>query len=138
MYYNQSRNFEHLRTDSSLFLLPAQYGRAFLVRRCMLSDPLFSLSLVRSSTAPLSGSGKTTLLNHILNDTTHGMKFAVIENEFGAVSAWHAAAAAAAPRTFGSAFSGAREKELGERKMHEASHTMHSASVTSSVERVPA
>jgi G3E family GTPase len=29
------------------------------------------------------GSGKTTLLNHILNDTTHGMKFAVIENEFG-------------------------------------------------------
>jgi len=31
------------------------------------------------------GSGKTTLLNHILNDTTHGMKFAVIENEFGDV-----------------------------------------------------
>jgi G3E family GTPase len=29
------------------------------------------------------GSGKTTLLNHILNDNTHGMKFAVIENEFG-------------------------------------------------------
>lgn len=29
------------------------------------------------------GSGKTTLLNHILNDETHGMKFAVIENEFG-------------------------------------------------------
>jgi G3E family GTPase len=31
------------------------------------------------------GSGKTTLLNSILNDTTHGMKFAVIENEFGEV-----------------------------------------------------
>ena len=31
------------------------------------------------------GSGKTTLLNHILNDTTHGMKFAIIENEFGDV-----------------------------------------------------
>ena len=31
----------------------------------------------------MSGSGKTTLLNHILNDTTHGMRFAVIENEFG-------------------------------------------------------
>jgi len=31
------------------------------------------------------GSGKTTLLNHILNDKTHGMKFAVIENEFGAI-----------------------------------------------------
>ena len=31
------------------------------------------------------GSGKTTLLNHILNDDTHGMKFAVIENEFGEV-----------------------------------------------------
>lgn len=29
------------------------------------------------------GSGKTTLLNHILNDETHGMKFAIIENEFG-------------------------------------------------------
>lgn len=31
------------------------------------------------------GSGKTTLLNRILNDQTHGMKFAVIENEFGEV-----------------------------------------------------
>ena len=31
------------------------------------------------------GAGKTTLLNHILNDTTHGMKFAVIENEFGEI-----------------------------------------------------
>jgi G3E family GTPase len=30
------------------------------------------------------GSGKTTLLNHILG-TNHGMKFAVIENEFGEV-----------------------------------------------------
>lgn len=28
------------------------------------------------------GSGKTTLLNNILNGQTHGMKFAVIENEF--------------------------------------------------------
>ena len=31
------------------------------------------------------GAGKTTLLNHILNDGTHGMKFAVIENEFGEI-----------------------------------------------------
>jgi G3E family GTPase len=31
------------------------------------------------------GAGKTTLLNHILQDTTHGMKFAIIENEYGAV-----------------------------------------------------
>lgn len=31
------------------------------------------------------GAGKTTLLNRILNDKTHGMKFAVIENEFGKV-----------------------------------------------------
>jgi len=31
------------------------------------------------------GSGKTTLMNHILDDQTHGMKFAVIENEFGEV-----------------------------------------------------
>ena len=30
-------------------------------------------------------SGKTILLNHTLNDTTHGRKFAVIENEFGEV-----------------------------------------------------
>ena len=33
----------------------------------------------------LSPSGKTTLLNRILKDNTHGMKFAVIENEFGEV-----------------------------------------------------
>lgn len=32
------------------------------------------------------GSGKTTLLNHILKDNSHGMKFAIIENEFGDVS----------------------------------------------------
>ena len=31
------------------------------------------------------GSGKTTLLNHILDDQTHGMRFAIIENEFGDV-----------------------------------------------------
>lgn len=31
------------------------------------------------------GSGKTTLLNHILHSPDHGMKFAVIENEFGEV-----------------------------------------------------
>lgn len=31
------------------------------------------------------GSGKTTLLNHILSSPDHGMKFAVIENEFGDV-----------------------------------------------------
>ena len=31
------------------------------------------------------GSGKTTLMNHILNDQSHGMKFAVIENEFGEI-----------------------------------------------------
>lgn len=31
------------------------------------------------------GSGKTTLLNHILADNTHGLRFAIIENEFGEV-----------------------------------------------------
>jgi len=31
------------------------------------------------------GSGKTTMFNHILQDNTHGMKFAIIENEFGEV-----------------------------------------------------
>ena len=32
------------------------------------------------------GSGKTTLLNHILEDANHGLRFAIIENEFGDVS----------------------------------------------------
>jgi Ni2+-binding GTPase involved in maturation of urease and hydrogenase len=32
------------------------------------------------------GSGKSTLLNHILTDTSHGQKFAVIENELGDVA----------------------------------------------------
>ena len=31
------------------------------------------------------GSGKTTLLNYILKSPDHGMKFAIIENEFGEV-----------------------------------------------------
>ena len=31
------------------------------------------------------GSGKTTLLNHILDDPNHGLRFAIIENEFGDV-----------------------------------------------------
>lgn len=31
------------------------------------------------------GSGKTTLLNHILSSPDHGLRFAIIENEFGAV-----------------------------------------------------
>jgi len=31
------------------------------------------------------GSGKTTLLNHILQDKSHGKKFAFIENEYGEV-----------------------------------------------------
>lgn len=31
------------------------------------------------------GSGKTTLLNHILASKTHGLRFAIIENEFGQV-----------------------------------------------------
>jgi len=31
------------------------------------------------------GSGKTTLLNHILRSPDHGMRFAIIENEFGEI-----------------------------------------------------
>lgn len=47
--------------------------------------------MAKSSKIPVTiltgflGSGKTTLLNNLLNDNTHGMKFAVIENEFGEV-----------------------------------------------------
>jgi G3E family GTPase len=32
------------------------------------------------------GSGKSTLLNNILTDSSHGQKFAVIENELGDVA----------------------------------------------------
>lgn len=32
------------------------------------------------------GSGKSSLLNHILTDTSHRQKFAVIENELGAIA----------------------------------------------------
>ena len=35
------------------------------------------------------GSGKTTLLNHILADSHHGQRIAVIENEFGSVAIDH-------------------------------------------------
>jgi G3E family GTPase len=31
------------------------------------------------------GAGKTTLLNHILEDASHGLRFAIVENEFGEV-----------------------------------------------------
>lgn len=31
------------------------------------------------------GSGKTTLLNHILESPDHGLRFAIIENEFGEI-----------------------------------------------------
>ena len=36
------------------------------------------------------GAGKTTLLNYILSDPDHGLKIAVIENEFGSVAIDHA------------------------------------------------
>ena len=35
------------------------------------------------------GSGKTTLLNYILSSPDHGLKIAVIENEFGEISIDH-------------------------------------------------
>ena len=31
------------------------------------------------------GAGKTTMVNYILNSPDHGLKFAIIENEFGDV-----------------------------------------------------
>ncbi|KAL7567160.1 hypothetical protein ACA910_021156 [Epithemia clementina (nom. ined.)] len=42
------------------------------------------------------GSGKSTLLNYILTSPDHGLKFAIIENELGAVSIDHQLLAAAA------------------------------------------
>ena len=50
----------------------------------MSQDPKSTIIPVTVLTGFL-GSGKTTLLNHILNDTNHGMKFAIIENEFGEI-----------------------------------------------------
>jgi len=49
-----------------------------------LNGPLGALVPVTVLTGFL-GSGKTTLLNRILQDPNHGMKFAVIENELGAI-----------------------------------------------------
>ena len=34
------------------------------------------------------GAGKTTMVNYILNSPDHGLKFAIIENEFGDVGEW--------------------------------------------------
>jgi len=60
--------FKHLRGELS----PSSLNCAMLCCR-------------RFSNSGFLGSGKTTLLNRIINDSTHGMKFAVIENEFGAI-----------------------------------------------------
>ena len=52
------------------------------------------------------GSGKTTLLNHILEDANHGLRFAIIENEFGDVGrllkvlSWKVALSGGAPWLF--------------------------------------
>ena len=52
---------------------------------CVCSLRILSRSVFTFSLTGFLGSGKTTLLNHILQDNSHGMKFAVIENEFGEV-----------------------------------------------------
>jgi G3E family GTPase len=50
-------------------------------------DAVARFNLMCSPTPPCyrNHSGKTTLMNHILNDDSHKMKFAIIENEFGDV-----------------------------------------------------
>lgn len=73
--------------------IPARASVSARVEGLLLSFVLFfffSSSLLTFTTLRIlfysfQGSGKTTLLNHILNSPDHGMKFAVIENEFGAV-----------------------------------------------------
>jgi len=45
------------------------------------ADPIIPVTILTG----FLGAGKTTLLNRILKDKTHGMKFAIIENEFGEV-----------------------------------------------------
>jgi G3E family GTPase len=50
-------------------------------------DAVTHFNLMCSPTPPCyrNHSGKMTLMNHILNDDSHKMKFAIIENEFGDV-----------------------------------------------------
>lgn len=53
-----------------------------------MTDPIFVLSMC-TDYAGFLGAGKTTLLNFILSSPDHGLKVAVIENEFGSVAIDH-------------------------------------------------
>lgn len=64
-----------------------EFGKC-VAETCQNEDDHASCGTKRTSCTILTGflgAGKTTLLNHILKSNTHGLRIAVIENEFGEV-----------------------------------------------------